>query len=112
MKSAAFIQFFYISVFLAALPGCAFEWRKAGMTEATRQKDTTECAGIASRSYSIVTARHKARPRKSRRGIDNRIVTDKRLPPRSSEISDAFIECMESRGYKQERISGPDSSSR
>lgn len=105
MKPAAFIRFFCICVFLTALPGCALEWRKSGMTEAARQKDAAECAGIAGRSYSIVKSRHKARPRKRRREIDNRIVIDKRLPPRSSEVSGAFIECMEKKGYKQERIS-------
>jgi hypothetical protein len=74
------------------------------LTKATRQKDTAECTGIANRSYLIVKARHKSRPIKRRRRIDNRIVTEKRLPSRSSETSDAFIKYMEERGYKQEGL--------
>ncbi len=79
----------------SAACGAGVRWERPGGTEAERQRDETECAGLANRDRSL-PAQRSMTGSSLRRGQDGiELVT-----VRAYDLG-VFDECMKTRGYQQ-----------
>ena len=83
-------------ILASAACGAGVRWERPGGTESERQRDETECAGMANRDRSIPVERGSVGSTTTRRGLDGiELVTVRGFD------SGAFNECMRARGYQQ-----------
>jgi hypothetical protein len=83
-------------IVVSAACGAGVRWERAGGTEAERQRDETECVGLANRDRSIPTQGGMTTSSSSRRGRDSiELTTVRDFDP------GAFQDCMIGRGYQQ-----------
>ncbi len=82
-------------ILASAACGAGVRWERAGGTEAERQRDETECTGLANRDRSVPVQRGMTLE-STRRGRDSiELTTVRDFDPI------AFHDCMAARGYQQ-----------
>jgi hypothetical protein len=83
-------------ILASAACGAGVRWERPGGTEAERQRDEAECAGLANRDRSIPAQRGTMAGSSTRRGADGiELVTLRDFD------TGVFGECMKARGYDQ-----------
>jgi hypothetical protein len=85
-----------LAILASAACGAGVRWERAGGTEAERQRDEAECAGLANRDPSIPAQRGTMASSSTRRGSDSMELTTLR-----DFDTGVFSECMKARGYQQ-----------
>ena len=75
--------------------GCStvVRWEKPGGSEADRQRDETDCTGLASRETTVPTAQSA--------GTSYGTPVESQRPRMRSYDASLFEECMKGRGYQQ-----------
>lgn len=84
-----------LAILAGAACGAGVHWERAGGTEAERQRDETECVGLANRDRSVPVQRGVLGS-STRRGSDSIELATVR-----DFDSGVFHECMKARGYQQ-----------
>jgi hypothetical protein len=82
-------------ILVSAACGAGVRWERPGGTEAERQRDETECVGLANRDRSVPVQRGTMGST-TRRGHDSIELATVR-----DFDSGVFHECMRARGYQQ-----------
>ena len=84
-----------LAILVGAACGAGVRWERPGATEAERQRDETDCVGLANRDRSV-PVQGGTRSSTTRRGMDSIELATVR-----DYDSGVFHECMKARGYQQ-----------